>query len=153
MVLRMNVNRLFLTQAVHKYMNTCSTETKRVCRKYEHFDPRPPAPPGHQVKICATDTLQQICPPEPCQCPPKPCPLTNAERTTLTLLLLAKLFIFFAIVKYTNEQGIWTTGDETEELYRKMYESMEPIFADPKKPRSGSIQVILSFVHGHLIKE
>lgn len=123
------IYRIIVLQTSRNY--SLKKELQKICRKHEGFLPPPPSgPPAHQIKVCNIERLRTVRDIKTCDCPPKQPAMQYDRRNKRTIWLLVKLMIFCGAVRGTKDLGVWTTADETEKIYLRMYEAVNTLLGN-----------------------
>lgn len=84
--------------------------------------------------------MQFQCPPVPCVCPPCPICPTYTERAIELAKTGVKLFVFYALVKWTVNQNLWAGHNGTARFTLEFLESNFP-------PKSGIASVSVNIIY------
>lgn len=103
------------------YINIVIKKTKKNVQKYENYSPPPPA---QQIKLCNLEWLHAVSKMRVCDCPPKQRASKYVTRNIQTVWLLVKLATFCGTIYVTKDLGMWTTSDEAERIYLRIYDTV-----------------------------
>lgn len=106
------VGRLPLTGPNISPFRMCHRPSVQNPQQHRLICPQPPRP------ICPQQPSRCHPPPKTTTCPPQPEPLRR--KLLRCLWFLSKVGLFVGVVKFTIDEGLWGTGEETEDLARRM---------------------------------